>query len=173
MAKVTRLNAHFLVPYLSLLAIALAGTSHLKTWHVWHRVALSLATYAKSLESSRPTPHTLIVWMGWELTTLPVWGSINLSVPSVNDNINSLQSGLSRPPVDNWTMQRLTALELFSLVRDSSLSWIDPKDRTLTCIPALGSSVVLLIRWPDCYSFLLSVLPPNSPKNPEHCATGW
>ena len=37
-------------------------------------------------------------------------------------------------------MQRFTALELFSLVKDSSLSWMEPKAFTLTCIPVRGSS---------------------------------
>ncbi len=115
-------------------------------------VCLSLATYAKSLPLSLPTPHTRIEWIGCEVSTMPLPpGASNFSEPSFSSSVSSFPSlphwpagseemtplPLPLPPLpptalDSCTMHLLTAFELFSGVSSSSRSSTEPKERTWT-----------------------------------------
>ena len=87
-------------------------------------------------------------WIGCEVSTNSVVGCSSLSDPSDSSSVSSLPASSAAPhcpagseqpgaPVlvialESWTMQRLTALELFSGVSSSSRSSRDPKERTRT-----------------------------------------
>ena len=91
----------------------------------------------------------LIEWIGCEVSTNSVVGCSSLSDPSDSSSVSSLPAssaaphcpaGSEQPPpaavlviaLESWTMQRLTALELFSGVSSSSRSSRDPRERTRT-----------------------------------------
>ena len=73
--------------------------TNLNTWHMCFLVCLSRDTYAKSRPLSRPTPHTLIAWIGWEFNAVPATGSISFKDPWIEPNIEqniqpSIQSNI-------------------------------------------------------------------------------
>ncbi len=118
---------------------------------MWNRAIF----WGESANSKRLNNLSRIVWMGWLLTTALVSGSMSFKVPSLRHSIRPRPTVTSPESCESCTIHRLTAFELFSFVNDSSLSWIAPRDRTLTWIE---SGVESIKNWSSRFKNYLQIV---------------